>query len=212
MYYTTTAATCSSTGVQRANCTRSNCSGYKTATIAKDSSNHSNITTQSGLTTNCTTSGYIKQICTDCDTVISSSRYTSHSYGYWKTTTAATCTTTGTKKYYCSRTGCTTYNQTQTIAALGHDYSVYVSTSKHKCSRCTQTKAHVFLTNAQGYQVCDMCGYNTGIMLNFAPTTNNSVCDGVDCGVSKYYQSETILTKKETAILNKDEDDLIIMD
>ena len=210
-YYTTTAATCSSTGVQRANCTRSNCSGYKTATIAKDSSNHSNVTTQSGLTTDCTTTGYIKRICTDCDAEISSSRYTSHSYGYWKTTTAATCTTSGTKRYYCNRTGCTSYNSTQTIAALGHDFK-YVSTSKHTCSRCSLTKAHVFLANGQGYQVCDLCGYNTGIMLNFAPTTNNNVCDGVDCGVSKYYQSETILTKKETAILNKDEDDLIIMD
>ena len=50
-----------------------------------------------------------------------------HSYGAWKTTKAATCTTTGTKTHTCTACGKT---ETQTIAMLGHNYVDGV------CTRC----------------------------------------------------------------------------
>lgn len=71
----------------------------------------------------------------------------SHSYGSWSTTKAATCTATGTKTRKC--TGCSK-TETQTIAALGHNYSSSYtvdkaatctaagSKSKH-CTRCSAT-------------------------------------------------------------------------
>lgn len=45
-----------------------------------------------------------------------------HAYGSWTTTTAATCTTAGSKKRTCTRTGCGC-SETETIFALGHNWS-----------------------------------------------------------------------------------------
>lgn len=71
----------------------------------------------------------------------------SHSYGSWTTTKAATCTASGSKTRKCS--GCSK-TETQSISALGHNYSSSYtvdkvatctaagSKSKH-CSRCSAT-------------------------------------------------------------------------
>ena len=204
-YYVTKEATCVEKGTKRADCTRSACTSYRTSQLAVNSGNHVNTTTQSGLTTDCTTTGYLKNVCTDCDTILSSYSYSSHSYGYWKTTTAATCTTTGTKRYYCNRTGCSSYNSTQTIAALGHNYTISVSAAKHKCSRCSTTAVHMLVIDELGRSVCSLCGYTTAI--NFAPT-GNCVCKEFECDNTIYYPETTIFIKKETAFLN-DEDGVI---
>ena len=68
-----------------------------------------------------------------------------HNY-QWVTTTEATCTSTGTRTYKCSKCGAT--NGTEAISALGHNYQWVTTTSAsctssgvetYKCSRCGAT-------------------------------------------------------------------------
>ncbi len=89
-----------------------------------------------GKAATCTTA----QTCTKCGTVIKAKlghKYTS------KTTKAATCTKTGTKKYTCSRCS---YSYNKTIDKLGHKYTSKTTkaatctakgTKKYTCSRCS---------------------------------------------------------------------------
>ena len=68
-----------------------------------------------------------------------------HAYGPWTTTTAATCTATGSKKRICTRIGCGVF-ETQSIPATGHKSSDWIidseattlgAGSKHKeCTVC----------------------------------------------------------------------------
>ena len=61
-----------------------------------------------------------------------------HTWGEWKITQAATCTTGGTKEHKCTECG---YAETETITALGHSYEYSYTDSDYtnhtkKCSRC----------------------------------------------------------------------------
>ena len=104
-----------------------------------------------------------------------------HSYGSWKTTQPATCTTAGTKTRECVLCG---HKETQTISATGHSYGSWTTTKAatctvsgtktRTCSSCgnkeTQTisaTGHQYTTTviaptttSQGYTLhkCSVCG------------------------------------------------------
>ena len=69
-----------------------------------------------------------------------------HSYGSWTVTKAATCTTAGTEKRTCTRSGCTA-SETRSITATGHTFNGSFTTVKEptctepgkkegKCTKC----------------------------------------------------------------------------
>ena len=67
-----------------------------------------------------------------------------HTFGSWSTTTAAKCTTTGTRKKTCSRCS---YASTETIPALGHDMNTW---SVNVAATCT--------ANGQNKRTCKRSG------------------------------------------------------
>ena len=97
-----------------------------------------------------------------------------HTYGDWTTTTAATCSTAGSKYRTCTVCG---NEETTTIAATGHSYSsTYLSDATNhwqKCENCssttntgahsygswTTTKAATCSTAGSKYRTCGTCGY-----------------------------------------------------
>ncbi len=147
------------------------------------------------------------------------------SWGSWTTTKAATCTTSGTKKrtrtgtyyhytteykhtckycgdvYYSGGTRSTkiiTDTDTETIDALGHDYSVLVSsgtsatctssgkTAKYKCSRCSSTSGGTTIS-ALGHALehtytykryCHACN----LLLSYNSSTKSYECTNINCG------------------------------
>ena len=100
----------------------------------------------------------------------------SHSYGSWKTTKAATCTAAGSKKRTCS----CGKSETASITKLGHNYSTSWTVDKtatctetgsksHHCTRCS-AKTDVTAISAVGHTytdskdiACNTCGYVRGI-------------------------------------------------
>jgi len=56
------------------------------------------------------------------DSIHSRDTCTGHSYGSWTVTKAATCTTAGTEKRTCTRSGCTA-SETRSISATGHTFN-----------------------------------------------------------------------------------------
>lgn len=87
---------------------------------------------------------YTDKKCSRCGATTSSFSYTSHSWGSWTTTTAATCTTSGTQTRTCSDCGS---KETQTISATGHSYVDHSAVSAtctasgndryYTCSKCS---------------------------------------------------------------------------
>lgn len=108
----------------------------------------------------CTTTGNIEYyVCSGCNKYFEDSEGTveitdkssvviaatgTHTYGEYTVTTAATCTTTGTKTATCTKCGATT---TQTIAATGHTYGAWVITKE-----ATETEA------GSKTRTCTKCG------------------------------------------------------
>ena len=107
-------------------------------------------------------------------------------------TTAATCTATGTKTTKCTVCGKTL--KTETVSALGHNYSVLQSTtpatcttgtkSVYKCSRCSSTKT---VTSN------DALGHNYSVLQSQTPATCTTGTKSV------YKCSRCSLTKTVTA-------------
>lgn len=180
---TTTAATCTTAGSQMRTC--SICNKVEIQPIAIKGH------TWSSSTGKCTTCG------ASC----------SHSYGSWTTTTAATCTSAGSKKRTCSICG---YVETQTIAATGHSWS----SSTGKCSNCgvycshsstsTSTITSASCTSSgSGRETCNTCGYSTTYTISALghswgswTTTSSATCGS--SGSKKRTCSRCSATETET--------------
>ena len=123
-------------------------------------------------------------------------QYTTEAHNYTSSTTAATCTATGSTKYTCTICG---HTYTDTIPALGHDYSVQNTDSAYlksaatctaaavyyyKCSRCTAKGTDTFSSgNALGHS------WNAGVV------TTSPTCVGT--GVKTYTCTRCSTTKTE---------------
>ena len=112
----TKAATCTTTGTKTYTCTR--CKKTRTETIA--ATGHKAVK-DAAVAATCETAGKTEgSHCSVCNTVIKAQTTVAalgHSWDNGKVTKAATCTTTGTKTYTCTRCKKT---RTETIAATGH--------------------------------------------------------------------------------------------
>ena len=112
----TKAATCTTTGTKTYTCTR--CKKTRTETIA--ATGHKEVK-DAAVAATCETAGKTEgSHCSVCGTVLKAQITTAalgHSWDNGKVTKAATCTTTGTKTYTCTRCKKT---RTETIAATGH--------------------------------------------------------------------------------------------
>ena len=112
----TKAATCTITGTKTYTCTR--CKKTRTETIA--ATGHKAVK-DAAVAATCETAGKTEgSHCSVCGTVLKAQTTTAalgHSWDNGKVTKAATCTTTGTKTYTCTRCKKT---RTETIAATGH--------------------------------------------------------------------------------------------
>ena len=112
----TKAATCTTTGTKTYTCTR--CKKTRTETIA--ATRHKAVK-DAAVAATCETAGKTEgSHCSVCGTVLKAQITTAalgHSWDNGKVTKAATCTTTGTKTYTCTRCKKT---RTETIAATGH--------------------------------------------------------------------------------------------
>ena len=112
----TKAATCTATGTKTYTCTR--CKKTRTETIA--ATGHKEVK-DAAVAATCETAGKTEgSHCSVCNTVIKAQTTTAalgHSWDGGKVTKAATCTTTGTKTYTCTRCKKT---RTETIGATGH--------------------------------------------------------------------------------------------
>ena len=112
----TKAATCTTTGTKTYTCTR--CKKTRTETIA--ATGHKEVK-DAAVAATCETAGKTEgSHCSVCGTVLKAQTTTAalgHSWDGGKVTTAATCTTAGTKTYTCTRCKKT---RTETIAATGH--------------------------------------------------------------------------------------------
>ena len=113
----TKAATCTTTGTKTYTCTR--CKKTRTETIA--ATGHKEVK-DAAVAATCETAGKTEgSHCSVCGTVLKAQTTTAalgHSWDGGKVTKAATCTTTGTKTYTCTRCKKT---RTETIAATGHN-------------------------------------------------------------------------------------------
>ena len=112
----TKAATCTATGTKTYTCTR--CKKTRTETIA--ATGHKAVK-DAAVAATCETAGKTEgSHCSVCGTVLKAQTITAalgHSWDGGKVTKVATCTTTGTKTYTCTRCKKT---RTETIAATGH--------------------------------------------------------------------------------------------
>nr|WP_302560387.1 leucine-rich repeat protein [uncultured Blautia sp.] len=112
----TKAATCTTAGTKTYTCTR--CKKTRTETIA--AIGHKAVK-DAAVAATCETAGKTEgSHCSVCNTVLKAQTTTAalgHSWDNGKVTKAATCTTTGTKTYTCTRCKKT---RTETIAATGH--------------------------------------------------------------------------------------------
>ena len=112
----TKAATCTTAGTKTYTCTR--CKKTRTETIA--ATGHKAVK-DAAVAATCETAGKTEgSHCSVCNTVIKAQTTTAalgHNWDNGKVTKAATCTTTGTKTYTCTRCKKT---RTETIAATGH--------------------------------------------------------------------------------------------
>jgi len=104
-----------------------------------------------------------------------------HSYSL-DSTTAATCTTAGSKLYKCHLYGAVcSQSYTESIPALGHDYSSSWTTDTsdhwHKCTRCSSISSKGSHTSSgwktsgtQHWKECTTCGYITSAKTNHTPS------------------------------------------
>ncbi len=116
-----------------------------------------------------------------------------HTYGQWKTTKKATCTSTGTKKEICPK--CSKTLSTETIAKLGHDLTQY----EGKAATCTEK-------GYNAYEECSRCDYTTYKKINAkGHSYDNGVCTtcgGVDPNYVPPLETIVVnpLTNKQTSI------------
>ncbi len=135
----------------------------------------------------------------------------SHSYGSWSTTKSATCTASGTKTRKCS--GCSA-TETQTISALGHNYSSSYTVDKvatcavagSKSRHCTRCGAKTDVTAIPALTTHSLNGFET---VKEATCTDEgvfqtqcTVCDkiitGKDAPLGHNFSSSWTVDKKAT--------------
>ena len=141
-------AICSETGTKSKHCTTPGCTAKSEITTIP-MTDHTKVSANNGVAATCTNSGKESDIiCSICKKVISTGKVISalgNSYDLGKITKEATCTTTGTKVYTCTRCKST---KTEIIKALGHDYSTKftidkaatcssVGSKSYHCIRCS---------------------------------------------------------------------------
>ncbi len=155
-YKTTKAATCTATGTRKYTCSR--CSYSYNKTVAAKGHTEGDAAT-------CTTA----QTCTVCNVELAAKL--GHKYTY-KTTKAATCTATGTRKYTCSRCS---YSYNKTVAAKGHtEGDAATCTTAQTCTVCNvelvaklghkytykTTKAATCTATGTRKYTCSRCSYS----------------------------------------------------
>ncbi|MCD7715707.1 MAG: Ig-like domain-containing protein [Lachnospiraceae bacterium] len=141
----TQAATCTTAGIKTCTCTV--CGATKTETIA--ATGHKSVTHTAAKAATCAATGNIEYwYCADCGKYFSNSaltaevsagslttaKLTTHTYGAWTTTTAATALATGAQTRTCSVCGQT---ETQTIAKLTPTITVNATSIKLKKKQST---------------------------------------------------------------------------
>ena len=131
---------------------------------------HTSTTVEGAKAATCTTAGFTgNTVCTACGETVAQGKTiaaTGHSFGEWKTTTEATCTTTGEERRNCNN--CQHF-ETKEIAVLGHNDA----NSDGLCDRCNEkigeckhpnttvegaTKATCTTDGHTGKTVCVACG------------------------------------------------------
>ena len=113
---TTKSAECTKAGSKQRTCNR--CGGTETESIA--ALGHDTLGTPVIVHETCDKDGYTSATCSRChiETGDKSFIKAKHIWGDWEKTKDATCTTTGTQRRICKRCS---KNETETIAALGHN-------------------------------------------------------------------------------------------
>ena len=208
-YKTTKAATCTATGTRKYTCSR--CSYSYNKTIAAKGHTEGDAAT-------CTTA----QTCTVCNVELVAKL--GHKYTY-KTTKAATCTATGTRKYTCSRCS---YSYNKTVAAKGHtEGDAATCTTAQTCTVCNVELAaklgHKYTSKVTKEATCNETGtrkytcsrctysYNKTIA-TIAHTyteatmiddkTHSTACDV--CGTTVSSQAHTLKTEYNNATCTTD--------
>ena len=144
-------STCSAEGNRKFSCTRENCGYFYEEVIAKKDHTESDwIDNNPDLdkAPTCTETGRRHTECKECHAVIRTEEIpaTGHSFGAWTTVTAPACESAGEEKRICQVCA---FEETRTIAALGHNYQEIIDTpatceqtgTKHmECSTCHDKK------------------------------------------------------------------------
>ena len=109
-----------------------------------------------------------KTKCSEC--TITSSVWQDHNYPLTETVvTAATCTTTGTKKYQCSRAG--THNYTASYGPNGHSWGDWVTVTAATCTAAGSKKRTCTVCGAEETEAIAALGHNWGEWLPMLAAT-----------------------------------------
>ena len=141
----TTAATCTTEGVQTHSCTVCGATESEPISAVGHSWNSGTVTTSP----TCTTAGVRTYTCTrnSSHTYTETISATGHSYGSWQTYTSGTCQTPSVERRYCTNSGCGSYEE-RTGSYGNHNYSQSCptcGTANVKCSICGDIKSHTCL-------------------------------------------------------------------
>ncbi len=169
----------------------------------------------------CTTDGVRRRDCKNCDYYQTEAIPAAHSYGEWVIDTAATCTTDGARHRSC--TVCD-HPENETVTALGHDYTVEVSSSEStcgkpgsklmRCSRCESTENQIIpATEQHNYEgnFCTICGTqkaSEGLNLNIHDDNQSAYvygmghCTDTDVVIPATYQGLPITEIEQYAFQN----------
>ncbi len=169
---TAVAATCTETGLtEGSHCSTCNAVLVEQQIIPALDHDYQPVVTEP----TCTEQGYTTYTCSRCgDSYVDTfTAALGHSWSDWVVTTEPTCTTAGEETRTCAR--CKT-EETQPVAALGHDYQAVVTEptcteqgyTTHTCSRCSNSYTDTF-TPALGHNyqavvtepTCTEQGYTT---------------------------------------------------
>ena len=197
-YYNSPAATCTTAGYSKRDCSRCGTStGSATAALGHNFGSYQ-VTTAPG----CTTNGVETSYCSRCTvTQTRSLSALGHSWGGYVVTSAETCTTTGYRQRTCSRCGA---KDGYSVAALGHDYAAATCTTPQTCRRCGATTGSALghawggyyqsaaaTCTASGYMRhdCSRCGATEGYTLaalghNYAAATCTKAATCTRCGAT----------------------------
>lgn len=104
----------------------------------------------------------------------------------------ATCTEDGSKTYECKDCG---YSYTETISALGHNFSTATCTEDSKCSRCGATGDAALGHTAT--TICERCGKNTFETLKYEGK-GNTIISGINLPEGNFKWSVTFTTSKSS--------------